>query len=348
MADNTIQNGTDTLATDDIASGVAAGVKVQRMKNGFGVDGTYNDVAPDAGLPVTGQFVALTGSASANNTDLVSADVSPYRFVSYQATGTFTATITFQGSNDNVSWTNLNYYNLGGIAFQATVSTSSGASAQGYGPVLFRYFRARVTSYTSGTATIILCLWAHPPFSDTVQVRSVGGTYTTAPTSLTIPASDGSVNLSGVEVAPRVFNGTNWDRQRGATAGANTTGTGLPGAGILGFDGTNYQRAKVDTAGNQYVRPFGTATSAVTSVTAATSTTSLLAANAARVQALFFNDSTANLYLKLGATASTTSFTVKIPAAGYYELPTNSGVYTGAIDGIWDAVNGAVRVTEVG
>lgn len=85
-------------------------------------------------------------------------------------------------------------------------------------------------------------------------------------------------------------------------------------------------------------------TSNVTSVAAATTDTTLLASNANRRGAMFFNDSTANLYIKFGTSASTTSFTVKVGAAGYYEMPTN---YTGAVNGIWDAVNGSVRLTEL-
>jgi hypothetical protein len=51
------------------------------------------------------------------------------------------------------------------------------------------------------------------------------------------------------------------------------------------------------------------------------------------------------LFLKFGTTASATSFTVKIPASGYYEFP--QPLYTGAVDGIWDAANGNARLTEV-
>lgn len=88
------------------------------------------------------------------------------------------------------------------------------------------------------------------------------------------------------------------------------------------------------------------ATATLSNVSAATSSTALLAATAGRKQAMFFNDSTAILYLKMGTTASTTSYTVQIPAGGYYELPSPS-VYTGIIQGIWSAVNGAVRITEL-
>ena len=64
-----------------------------------------------------------------------------------------------------------------------------------------------------------------------------------------------------------------------------------------------------------------------------------------RKMATFFNDSTATAYLKFGAGATTTSFTVKILTTGYFELPVP--VYTGDIYGTWNAVNGSMRVTEV-
>ena len=55
MADNTIQTGADTIATDDLATlnGAASGsVKVQRMKPGFGLDGDFTDVSALNPLPV--------------------------------------------------------------------------------------------------------------------------------------------------------------------------------------------------------------------------------------------------------------------------------------------------------
>lgn len=57
-----------------------------------------------------------------------------------------------------------------------------------------------------------------------------------------------------------------------------------------------------------------------------------------------YNDSTAVLYLKFGATASTTSYTVQIAANGYYEFP--QPVYAGQVDGIWASANGAARTTQ--
>jgi hypothetical protein len=80
------------------------------------------------------------------------------------------------------------------------------------------------------------------------------------------------------------------------------------------------------------------------------SSVTILAANAARKGATFWNDSTAVLYLDLsGGTATATSCSVKLGADEFYELPDNGkrGVYTGLITGIWASdQSGAVRVTE--
>lgn len=90
------------------------------------------------------------------------------------------------------------------------------------------------------------------------------------------------------------------------------------------------------------------ATPTQTSVPNATSSTSLLASNTSRLGATIFNDDTAStgatLKVKLGATASSTSYTVAIAPQGYYEVPYG---YTGAIDGIASAATGNARITEL-
>ena len=88
------------------------------------------------------------------------------------------------------------------------------------------------------------------------------------------------------------------------------------------------------------------ATATVTPVPSAVTATTLLAANAARLGAAFFNDSTALLYLKWGAAPSTASYTVKVAAGQYYELP-GPFVYSGIVTGVWAAANGNVLTTEV-
>ena len=58
MADNTTLNtgsGGDVIATDDVTTlngGASSGVKVQRVKVGYGADGSYTDASPADPLPV--------------------------------------------------------------------------------------------------------------------------------------------------------------------------------------------------------------------------------------------------------------------------------------------------------
>lgn len=107
-------------------------------------------------------------------------------------------------------------------------------------------------------------------------------------------------------------------------------------------DSTN--RRVVEASGGGRVVPVRSATSAVTSVASSATNVTLLSANANRLGATVFNDSSSLLYLKLGATASATSHTIQVPSFGYYELPFS---YSGIIDGLWATATGAARVTEL-
>lgn len=85
---------------------------------------------------------------------------------------------------------------------------------------------------------------------------------------------------------------------------------------------------------------------ALSNVASSDSAVTILAANTSRRGATIFNDVDKSLYLKFGASASTTSFTVKIAAGGYYELP--SPVYQGVMTGIWETgPTGSARITEL-
>ena len=61
-----------------------------------------------------------------------------------------------------------------------------------------------------------------------------------------------------------LYNGTNFDRERSATAANGTTGTGVAASGIMGFDGTNYRRIVTDTTGLLSVGGSTTITSSPT------------------------------------------------------------------------------------
>lgn len=144
-----------------------------------------------------------------------------------------------------------------------------------------------------------------------------------------------------------------------ASAGAGTVGTGTQRVTLASDDpavtslasilakiiAAPATEAKQDTIIAALAAP---ATGAKSNVSAATSSTSILASNSSRRGAVFYNDSTAILYLDLsGGTASSTSFSIAMAGGSYFELPDGKrGVYTGAITGIWASATGAVRVTE--
>lgn len=88
------------------------------------------------------------------------------------------------------------------------------------------------------------------------------------------------------------------------------------------------------------------AASTATTTTVASSATNvtLLSANSNRISCSIQNESSAILYVKFGATATTSSYKVQIAANTHYQLP--FPCYTGRIDGIWASANGNARISE--
>lgn len=114
---------------------------------------------------------------------------------------------------------------------------------------------------------------------------------------------------------------------------------------VGGTDGTNLRAIKV-TAGGVVETIARCSTAALTNVAASVTSVTLLSANTARCHAVIVNDSTAaTLYVKFGATASTSSYTYRLSPGGTLELA--NPVYTGRVDGIWNVASGNARITEV-
>lgn len=94
-----------------------------------------------------------------------------------------------------------------------------------------------------------------------------------------------------------------------------------------------------------------TPTATLTNVVASATSVTLQAANTSRKGLVVVNDSTgADLYVKLGATASVTSYTYFLPRGingqlSILELPPIC--FTGVVDGIWSSASGNARVTEL-
>jgi hypothetical protein len=165
-----------------------------------------------------------------------------------------------------------------------------------------------------------------------LKLRYVRARISTVFAGTTTGARALSVDYSSKTLAPQILRniilntvGINIAQIGGTTV---TTGSGSPGGGS--------QRMIVARGG----------TGATTSVASAITATALLAASASRLGITIYNESTANLFVLLGAgTVSATTYTIRIAPNGYYEVPPDFAALK--VDGIWSAANGFARITTV-
>lgn len=240
MADDVaITAGTGTtIATDEIA-----GRHFQRVKNTYGGDGTATDVDATHPMPVqigdtTNQANVLAGDTGQNaqliagsrkevtfSTTTVQAvaatDVSNYRWASVQITSQGgSATVTFQGSNDNATWVSVP---MMASTTTSTIVFTSTTTALYHGPIAYRYFRLNVTGIASGTTAGVIQFFAQPAFMLLSSITA----DTEMPSAATL--ADGATNPSAPAVAAAglVFNGGTWDRLRsfGSTGAPGVTPT---------------------------------------------------------------------------------------------------------------------------
>lgn len=239
-------------------------------------DGTNaaNVVAGDSGfnsLVVGGgrkEMASLSTAATSGNFLVAATDVSGYKSLGLQVSGTWTGTLIFEGSNDNTNWVTVNLSNSASTSGAGAAGGSTTGNALYMGTIYYRYFRVRVSITGTGTVQGTLELYTSPA-GQTGTISTVNGTVgSNSATGSAVPANAFYIGISGsgaglagivganfsgdaysglgtVGVGNFVYNGTNWDRNRAATAASNTTGTGLLGVGALGYDGTNYQNLRL-------------------------------------------------------------------------------------------------------
>jgi hypothetical protein len=159
---------------------------------------------------------------------------------------------------------------------------------------------------------------ATQPVSGTVSVGNFPATQPVSLATNTPDVTDRAARLLGhviVDNASIPVTGTFWQATQPISGTVTTTAT------------------KPGTA---------TQTSVVSTVT---TNTTLLAANANRLGASIYNESTSVLFILLGTgTESTTVYTLQMAAGAYYEVP---NAFTGIIKGHWVTANGSARVTEL-
>jgi len=173
--------------------------------------GTPQNVAvQDALIPVGSPF-----SGSAVGT-LYTLDTTGYQSIANALTGTFSASVTYESSNDGTNWA----IQVGNIIGSAGASSPAGIDSTAVTrvfPVTGRFFRARISAYTSGAVTATPVLRSAPNPTQGVFVgggaiglnagtNTVGGTFgaTSAATGgvatiARLPSSANSANLTQVK-----------------------------------------------------------------------------------------------------------------------------------------------------
>ena len=95
---------------------------------------------------------------------------------------------------------------------------------------------------------------------------------------------------------------------------------------------------------NELLNRYYSSAASITSVSDTATSTTVLASNPDRKGFSIYNDSTAIMYVKMGATASSSDYSFQIKPQGFYET---WGGYTGVIDAIWASdASGAAKVSE--
>lgn len=282
-----------------------------------------------------------TGGITSATSSIAATDLTGIGSATVQISGAHTGiNMIFEASSDaGTTW-----FPIQGMNQSTGVTTTAGATGVitsnatvvwTVSPLLgISQFRVRATAWGTGTGAIVI----HPSTQFvpiTVQLAAGGAQIGSLSSVGSITPGTGASNLGKLEDAAHA-SGDAGIFILGVRNDAATTNTSATG---------DYAALRTDQFGQNVSVPGASGTETVTRVTAAAASTSLLTANASRKGASFYNESTATAYLKRGATASITSYTIQIGPGGYYELP--QPIHQGAIDCIWSAANGAMQITEV-
>ena len=190
MADNSTQGGLDLIATDELVtlnavSVSGSGIKAQRVKPGYGVDGDFTDVSVANGLPVDSSESAMQTIVLNSASPSATIDTTGFSWMSIQVGVGMAGQTQLNGqfSNDGATWFN--------AAFSPTGATSSGISTSlgittglWEGPIAGRFLRFLPTGFTSGTQTILVYMQSLPGVMPSIGANISGASISSFSTSV--------------------------------------------------------------------------------------------------------------------------------------------------------------------
>ena len=260
-------------------------------------------------MPADGRVI--TGSLSRVGT-MWQVDTTGYNSISVQvfAQVAGTWTLTFQASNDATTWSAIGGWRIDGN--QSSVSTANAATHLLF-PAAARYFRAQVTSYTSGMPGAVGVLKSAPAW---------------------YPASTPHVNLNTIATNGVTTAGVNGMLAVGGNIAVGAAPTANP-TPIGGWDGTNTRRILTDAVSGGIALGANGASNGSTMTTlisAATNNLTQLKGSLGRIHLIDIQNTNAAVrYLKIFSLPSGSVTMGTTSAVGNFAIP-GSGKLTIASD----------------
>jgi hypothetical protein len=303
----------------------------------------FGQLIPADNLPFTG----------GRNTvgPLLTLDTTGYAAVVLQVTGTFSATVTFQVSNDGASWQTVIGWNVNG---GSSPNTSTGSANQWVIPAIGRYFRAAVTAYTSGVVGAVAVLKAATAFTphsnqgvNITQIASTNVSSGTAQLGMNLVQVGGTAVVTGGVAGIQAIGGN-------IAVGSAPTANPVP---VGGWDGTNTRRILTDAvSGGVALGANGASNGAsvATLISAATNNLTQLKSSLGKIFIIDIQNTVASIrYLKLfnlpsaSVTMGTTNATLNfsIPASGKLSIVTALGINMGGT-GVSYALTGGSALND--
>ena len=168
--------GANTVERERVQVSGKGAAEIQDVKNAKPAQDAYAGVSRL--IPAGVMLANITGSPTGAGV-VGSADVGA-RSLILQLTGTWSATITVEQSNDNTNWVSTMLFDVAGSIMGGSGGVFTGITLNGMfvANIHGRYVRVNVTSYTSGTIGINATLWGDSVTPSTIKIIPHSSTTT--------------------------------------------------------------------------------------------------------------------------------------------------------------------------
>jgi len=192
-------------------------------------NGNWGKVGSDATGNMSEELVFQNGATALGNGTVQ--DVGGYSVLMIRVTISATATVSFETSVDGTNYNAI----TGMVGSTATGSNTSVTNDYRFNIGGVKWFRARISSYTSGTVDVVGYASSSGLIVTSGSIQSYGSGDTNSTT----------LNLQGVGAYNLLFDGTNWTRQRAANNAPDGNNGGFVSAnGLFAFNGTSWDRVR--------------------------------------------------------------------------------------------------------